>query len=69
MAIRDDGNIVGKTVSPGFDALSHAGYTQASAIYDYAEALCRIAGTSTANALHAQYFVSELKAFPGIATA
>jgi enamine deaminase RidA (YjgF/YER057c/UK114 family) len=69
MAIGHDGNVVGKTVSPGFDALSHAGYTQAAVIYDYAEALCRIAGTSMANALRAQYFVSDLTAVPGIATA
>jgi enamine deaminase RidA (YjgF/YER057c/UK114 family) len=69
MAIGHDGNVVGKTVSPGFDALSHAGYTQAAAVYDYAEALCRIAGTSIANVLRAQYFVSDSTAFPGIAMA
>jgi enamine deaminase RidA (YjgF/YER057c/UK114 family) len=69
MAIGQDGNVVGKTVSPGFVALSHAGYTQAAAIFDYAEALCRIAGTSMANVLRAQYFVSDLTAFTGIAMA
>jgi enamine deaminase RidA (YjgF/YER057c/UK114 family) len=69
MAIGHDGNVVGKTVSPGFEALSHAGYTQAAAVYDYAEALCRIAGTSIANVLRAQYFVSDSTAFPGIAMA
>jgi hypothetical protein len=69
MAIGHDGNVVGKTVSPGFDALSHAGYTQAAAGYDYAEALCRIAETSMGKVLRAQYFVSDLTAFPGIAMA
>jgi enamine deaminase RidA (YjgF/YER057c/UK114 family) len=69
MAIGPDGYVVGKTVSPGFGALSHAGYTQAAAIYDYAQALCRIAGTSMGNVLRAQYFVSDLTAFPGIAMA
>ena len=48
MAIGNDGHVVGKTVSPGFAALSHGGYTQAAAIYDYAEVLCRIAGASMA---------------------
>jgi enamine deaminase RidA (YjgF/YER057c/UK114 family) len=69
IAIGHDGHVVGKTVSPGFAALSHAGYTQAAAVYDYAEALCRIAGTSMGNVLRAQYFVSDLTAFPGIAMA
>jgi enamine deaminase RidA (YjgF/YER057c/UK114 family) len=69
MAIGHDGNVVGNTVSLGFAALSHAGYTQAAAIYDYAEALCRIAGTSMGNVLRAQYFVSDVTAFPGIAMA
>jgi enamine deaminase RidA (YjgF/YER057c/UK114 family) len=69
MAIGHDGYVVGKTVSPWFAALSHAGYTQAAAVYDYAERLCRIAGTSMANVLRAQYFVSDLTAFPGIGMA
>lgn len=69
MAIGQDGHVVDKTVSPGFVALSHAGYTQAAAIYDYAERLCRTVGTSMRNVLRAQYFVSDLTAFPGIAMA
>ncbi len=44
MAIGHDGDVAGKTVSPGFAALSHGGYTQAATVYEYAEALCRIAG-------------------------
>jgi enamine deaminase RidA (YjgF/YER057c/UK114 family) len=69
MAIGHDGHVVGKTVSPGFAALSHAGCAQAAAVYDYAEALCRIAGSSMANLLRTQYFVSDMTAFPGIAMA
>jgi enamine deaminase RidA (YjgF/YER057c/UK114 family) len=69
MAVGHDGSVVGKTLSPGFAALSHAGYTQAAAIYAYAEALCRNAGTSMANVLRAQYFVSDQTAFPAIAMA
>src|SRR5262249_16171784 len=38
MAIGRDGHVVGKTISPGFPALSHGGYTQAAAVHDYAEA-------------------------------
>ena len=69
MAIGHDGEVAGRTVSPGFASLSHAGYTQGAAVYEYAEALCRAAGTSMANVLRAQYFVSDLAAFPGIAMA
>jgi enamine deaminase RidA (YjgF/YER057c/UK114 family) len=66
IAIGHDGHVAGKTLSPGFAALSHAGCNQASAVYDSAEALCRAAGTSLANLMRAQYFVSDLGAFPGI---
>ena len=69
MAIGRDGHVVGRSVSPGFAGLSHAGHVQAAAIYDYAEALCRAAGTSMANLLRAQYFVSDIAAFPGVAMA
>jgi enamine deaminase RidA (YjgF/YER057c/UK114 family) len=69
MALGRDGHVVGKTISPGFTGLAHAGFSQAAAIYDYAEALCQAAGTSMANLLRAQYFVSDIAAFPGIAMA
>jgi enamine deaminase RidA (YjgF/YER057c/UK114 family) len=69
MAVGRDGHIVAKSVSPGFAGLSHAGYSQASAVHDYAEALCRAAGTTMAKLLRAQYFVSDIAAFPGIAMA
>jgi enamine deaminase RidA (YjgF/YER057c/UK114 family) len=69
MAIGDDGHVAGKNVSPVFAALSHGAYAQAAAVYDYAEALCRSAGTSLANVVRAQYFVSDSTMFPGIAMA
>jgi enamine deaminase RidA (YjgF/YER057c/UK114 family) len=69
LAIGRDGHIVGKTLSPAFAGLAHAGYSQAAAINNYAEALCKAAGTSLARVLRAQYFVSDITAFPGIAMA
>lgn len=66
MAIGHDGHVAGGTVSPGFAALSHSGCAQANAVYDYAEALCKAAGTSLANLLRAQYFVTDPSTFPGI---
>jgi enamine deaminase RidA (YjgF/YER057c/UK114 family) len=69
IAIGRDGQVVGTKVSPSFAGLAHAGYSQAAAIYDYAEALCRAAGTEIGNVLRAQYFVSDVTAFPGISMA
>jgi enamine deaminase RidA (YjgF/YER057c/UK114 family) len=69
MALGRDGHVVGKTISPSFTGLAHAGFSQAAAICDYAEALCQAAGTSMANVLRAQYFVSDIAAFPGVAMA
>jgi enamine deaminase RidA (YjgF/YER057c/UK114 family) len=69
MAIGRDGHIVGSNVSPALDGLAHGAYVQASAIYDYAEALCAAAGTSMANLVRAQYFIAATGDFPGIAAA
>jgi hypothetical protein len=49
--------------------LAHAGYSQAEAIYGYAEALSRAAGTTMDRLLRAQYFVPDIAAFPGISMA
>ena len=65
MAIGRDGHIAGRTISPGFAGLAHAGHIQAEAIYDYAEALCQAAGTAMAKLLRAQYFVADVAVFPG----
>ena len=69
MPIGRDGHVTGKTISRGFPGLSHAGYTQAAAVHEYAEALCEVAGTSLSKVVRAQYFVSDQTAFPGIAMA
>jgi enamine deaminase RidA (YjgF/YER057c/UK114 family) len=69
MAIGHEGQIVGTALSPGFTGLAHAGYAQAAAVYNYADALCLAAGTAMANTLRAQYFVSDVTQFPGIAMA
>jgi enamine deaminase RidA (YjgF/YER057c/UK114 family) len=69
MAIGSDGRIAGNAVSPDFPGLAHAGYSQAEAVYAYAEALCREAGTGMDRLLRAQYFMADIAAFPGIAMA
>ena len=69
MALGRDGHVAGKAISPGFPGLAHAGYTQAAAVHDYADALCRAAGTSLTKVLRAQYFVSDSTIFPGVTMA
>jgi enamine deaminase RidA (YjgF/YER057c/UK114 family) len=69
IAIGRDGHIAGRTISPGFAGLAHAGHIQAEAISDYAEALCQAAGTTMAKLLRAQYFVADVAVFPGVAMA
>jgi enamine deaminase RidA (YjgF/YER057c/UK114 family) len=69
MALGRDGHVAGKAISPGFPGLAHAGYTQAAAVHDYADALCRAAGTSLTKVLRAQYFVSDSTIFPGVVMA
>jgi enamine deaminase RidA (YjgF/YER057c/UK114 family) len=69
MAIDRDGQVSGRRITPAFAGLSHAGYVQAAAVHEYAEALCQAAGTSLQNLLRAQYFVSDVRHFPGVAMA
>jgi len=69
MAVGRDGSVTGSAVSSDFPGLAHAAYSQAEAIYDYAEALCRAAGTAMDHLLRAQYFVADIAAFSGIAMA
>jgi enamine deaminase RidA (YjgF/YER057c/UK114 family) len=69
MAIGRDGHTSGSKVSSDFPGLAHGGYTQAEAIYGYAEALCRASGTAMDRLLRAQYFVADIAAFPGVAMA
>lgn len=69
LAVGNDGYIVDQARGADFDGLAQAGYAQASAIYDYAESLCKVAGTSMENALRAIYFVSNVSEFAGVARA
>ena len=69
MAVGNDGRIIGSDVSSSFVSLAHAGYIQAAALYDYVEALCHAGGTAMDRLLRAQYFVADVAASSGIATA
>jgi enamine deaminase RidA (YjgF/YER057c/UK114 family) len=69
MAVGYDGRITGSDVWSSFVSLARGAYTQAAALYGYVEALCHAAGTAMDRLLRAQYFVADVAAFSGIATA
>jgi enamine deaminase RidA (YjgF/YER057c/UK114 family) len=69
MPIGRDGQVAGAAQEAAFDGLCLSGQLQAAAIYDYAEAIAKAAGTSMANAVRAHYWVSDVREFPGIALA
>ena len=68
-ALGSDGHVVGKTQSGAFDALAHGAQIQALAVFSNLEKICRAAGTSLSNIVRAQYFMADVREFPGVALA
>jgi enamine deaminase RidA (YjgF/YER057c/UK114 family) len=52
-----------------FDALSLAGAAQGATLLSYAEAVCKAVGVTISNVVRAQYFLSDIREFAGIAAA
>ena len=57
---------VGFASSDPFDGLAHAAQVQALAMLGYADKICRAAGTTSANIVRAQWFMADMKQFPGV---
>ena len=57
---------VGFPSSDPFDGLSHAAQVQALAVLSSADKICRAAGTTPANIVRAQWFMADVKQFPGV---
>jgi len=57
---------VGFSSSDPFDGLSHAAQVQALAVLSSADKICRAAGTTPANIVRAQWFMADVKQFPGV---
>jgi enamine deaminase RidA (YjgF/YER057c/UK114 family) len=66
MPLGTDGHVVAKMQSAAFDGLAHAAQSQALALYSGLEKICRAAGTSLANVVRAQYFMADVRQFPGV---
>ncbi len=66
MPVGTDGHVVGKAQADAFDGLAHGAQTQALTVLAYAERICKAAGTTMANIVRAQYFMTDVGAFPGV---
>jgi enamine deaminase RidA (YjgF/YER057c/UK114 family) len=69
IAVDAEGRVPGGEQAVAFDALSLAGDLQGSLLISYMEAVCRAVGVSAANTVRAQYFLSDIRDFAGIAMA
>jgi enamine deaminase RidA (YjgF/YER057c/UK114 family) len=69
LAVGADGRVPGAEQAGAFDALSLAGELQGALLLSYMEAVCRAVGVSVANVVRAQYFLSDIRDFSGIAAA
>jgi enamine deaminase RidA (YjgF/YER057c/UK114 family) len=69
IAVDADGRVPGTDLASAFDALSLAGQLQGALLMSYMDAVCKAVGVSAANAVRAQYFLSDIRDFAGIAAA
>jgi enamine deaminase RidA (YjgF/YER057c/UK114 family) len=69
IAVGADGRVPGGEQAGAFDALSLAGQLQGGVLMSYMDAVCHGVGVSAANVVRAQYFLSDIRDFAGIAMA
>jgi enamine deaminase RidA (YjgF/YER057c/UK114 family) len=69
IAVGADGRVPGADQASAFDALSLAGQLQGALLMSYMDAVCNAVGVSAANVVRAQYFLSDIRDFAGIAAA
>jgi enamine deaminase RidA (YjgF/YER057c/UK114 family) len=69
MAVAGDGRVPAAGDAATFDALGLAGYAQGALIHSYAEAVCKAVGVSMGNVVRAQYFLTDIRDFAGVAAA
>jgi len=69
MAVDQNGRVPAADSAQAFDAIGLAGQAQGSTVLSYAEAVCAAVGVSTANIVRAQYFMTDIRDFVGVAAA
>jgi enamine deaminase RidA (YjgF/YER057c/UK114 family) len=61
-----DGTVAGLAQGDNFQGLCLRSQLQASTIYDHADAIAKAAGTSMRNVVRIDYWVSDIREFPGV---
>jgi enamine deaminase RidA (YjgF/YER057c/UK114 family) len=69
MAVARDGRVPAADNAAAFDALGLAGYVQGALLHAYAQAVCDAVGVSMGNVVRAQYFLTDMRDFAGVAAA
>jgi enamine deaminase RidA (YjgF/YER057c/UK114 family) len=69
IAVGADGRVPGDQQTTAFDGLNLAGELQGALLMSYMDAVCKAVGVSTANVVRAQYFLTDIRDFAGIARA
>jgi enamine deaminase RidA (YjgF/YER057c/UK114 family) len=69
IAVGRDGLVPGAKDFGAFDAVSLAGAAQGAMLLSYADAVCKAVGVPISNVVRAQYFLSDIREFAGIAAA
>ena len=69
MAVDRDGRVPAAADAAAFDAVGLAGLAQGALIHAYAEAACKAVGVSIGNVVRAQYFLTDIRDFAGVAAA
>jgi enamine deaminase RidA (YjgF/YER057c/UK114 family) len=68
MAVARDGHVPAADAA-AFDALALAGHAQGALLHAYAELVCKAVGVSIGNVVRAQYFLTDMRDFAGVAAA
>ena len=69
LPLQRDGSVAGVAQGDNFEGLCLRSELQANTIYDHAEAIANAAGTSMRNVVRIDYWVSDIREFPGVALA
>ena len=69
MALSRDGRVPAADDAAAFDAIGLAGQAQGALIHSYAEAVCKAVGVPMGNVVRAQYFLTDIRDFAGVAAA
>lgn len=69
IAVDAEGRVPGGSGAEAFDAVCLAGELQGAMLMSYMEMVCKAVGVPAANTVRAQYFLSDIRDFAGIAMA